>query len=197
MIGPVENERVIDIYREAHARTGAPVIYPSDIEAPLIKSFPFDFSKTFFVVHSVEVARDIVHSLSFHINIIVPLHALVRRIRSLDTFMELKSDQINIIATPGCQYKSDFKKYGGYGLSLGSDIVCQDISHTLSSLAFPWNPPKLDGKQDDDYGKWICDICGLVAKLSEKENYTKHGFTYCSIACLADHRKRGFAPLAD
>jgi len=155
-----------------------------------------DLSGIFFVTETVDIAfaLDKVLTRRGHINCIVPLTALMRRIESIVPFRDLEAssnNRIRIITSPGCQYKSDSKKFGGLGM-----IDCgrvQNPSAILMDMSFPWNPPKLHATQDDDYGKWVCDICGLVAKLSEKENYTKHGFTYCSIACLADHRKRGFA----
>ena len=111
----------------------------------------------------------------------------------------LKSSSTCVMAT-GTAFKTDMKKYGGRGMEFGLNFVKNKISisqwndmnaRALRLLNFYWDPPKLNVKNEDS-PKWVCHICGTAAKFSEKENYTKHGFTYCSIACLAEHRKKGF-----
>ena len=196
MMGPIEKDRVVEIYKEAHSRTGAPILINSAlIDVAGEKSFPTN--KAFIVTESVGQVVKVIESINAPpnqcMNFVVPTS-----IESLDPFLQVeasKDESVCIIPTVGCEYKVDFKKFGGSGFSLGH-YTLSNIANIITSLSFAWDPPKLDGKQDDDYGIWVCDICGLVAKLSEKENYTKHGFTYCSISCLAAHRKKGFAPLA-
>lgn len=92
--------------------------------------------------------------------------------------------------TSKCRFKTDFKKYGGQGI----DIFPQSNVHLKSAplvFQFNWDPPKLD-VAPEDVGRWICDICGVSAELSERENYTKLGYTYCSTICLGVHRKRNW-----
>ena len=91
----------------------------------------------------------------------------------------------------GCRYKSDFKKFGGAGICFSSPI----IDSTRALLSFDWNPPLLDSTREENNAKWICDICKKIERVVDQPNYTKLGFTYCSSACLAVHRKRGFLPV--
>lgn len=105
-----------------------------------------------------------------------------------------------MVMSSGIRYKTDMKKYGGNGIDLQSMKKRVEESewnkaHSLARnlLQFEWEPPKLNVKAEDS-PKWICHICGFVAKLDEQENYTKHGFTYCSISCLSQHRKNNFQP---
>ena len=116
----------------------------------------------------------------------------------------MKTPYIRPVVSTGTHCKTNLKMFGGQGFEffashaesrIGKSEVQSIHSHALSLLAFRWNPPKLDTKVEEQVSKWVCDICGLSAGQDEHPNYTKLGFTYCSIACLSDHRKRGFAPL--
>ena len=106
----------------------------------------------------------------------------------------------SVVMSSGIRYKTDMKKYGGNGIDFSFMKKRVEESewknaHSIARklLQFDWEPPKLNVKAEDS-PKWICHICGFVAKLDEQENYTKHGFTYCSISCLSQHRKKNFQP---
>jgi len=196
-LGPfMMNDSVLTkAFVEAHKRTGAPLFVELSPKShgndcPLLQLV--DLSKTFFVIRDFDTAKYFVDRFEGNgqLNLIVPSTAT-----NAASFKAL-SPSCSIFVSPGCGQKVDFKKFGGLGFDSPSPIVRgTSTTGALSILAFPWSPPKLNAQQDDDYGKWVCDICGLRAKLSEKENFTKHGYTYCSVACLSSHRNRGFEPL--
>lgn len=201
MLGPLvidaqTPESIVRMYLSAQSRTGRPVLtimvqniyrFQEIVGSGLI----FDWTKT--VVFSSEDADTIPHSA------IIGLTFRPDDILFTNIFKELTDKPI--VMSSGSMYKTDLRRYGGRGIDFAFDfLISKGVSekrlHAVNSLAlslleFNWDPPKLD-VQIDDSAKWVCDVCGLTAKLSEKENYTKHGFTYCSIACLSDHRKRGF-----
>lgn len=192
-LGPLalDNPEVVKVYMEAQKRTGAPLFVDirdqSQVEiCTQFFSSPKN-SNLFFIVRDFEIAKNIRDKLLT--NIVIPCAQSIPdpRLKSLP----------NVSFSPGCCLKTDFKKFGGLGFhhGIGWSTKPSNTTTIFSSLSFAWSPPKLNSQQDDDYGKWVCDICGLRAKLSEKENFTKHGYTYCSVACLSSHRKRGFEPL--
>jgi hypothetical protein len=120
--------------------------------------------------------------------------------RSMGEAMQVFNQLGNrVMASTGTQFKTDHIRYGGSGimafprfLANRGVVVSNHLARSL--LMFHWDPPKLTVLQQESE-KWVCDVCGFTARLNEKENYTKHGFTYCSIPCLAEHRKRGFTSL--
>jgi hypothetical protein len=107
--------------------------------------------------------------------------------------------RVTFAFSTGCKYKTDLLKYGGQGFEFAFNFLRQSSPNaaktnaTFSSLLeFAWNPPKLCVMRDVESQKWVCDVCGFIARSDEAQNYTKHGFTYCSVACLSVHRKRNF-----
>ena len=193
-IGPfvLDSPATSEIYLEAQKRTGAPLFAEVAPTSSLDLLDSIDCSKILLIVRDFDTASRLVSRIgnTKKLNLVVPCcdQGIDPRFKDLP--------DCTIFFSPGCSQKIHFKKFGGLGFDSLRGHVNSDSAAALSLLAFPWNPPKLNGQQDDDYGKWVCDICGLRAKLSEKENFTKHGYTYCSIACLASHRKRGFEPLS-
>jgi hypothetical protein len=185
----------VRMYVNAQKRTGGPMLVLSVKSAErlqeLDKELEFDWNRTIVFGDSGENGPVKFFGLTF------PGERILHANRSLEF---LKRNPGNCVMSTGIEYKTDMKKFGGRGMEFGLRFVHQNISedhwkamHALSLklLDFTWDPPKLYVK-DEESPKWICHICGLIAKLNEQENYTKHGFTYCSIACLSEHRKRGF-----
>jgi hypothetical protein len=201
MLGPLvidaqTSETLVCMYLSAQSRTGRPVLtimvqcmhrFQEIIGSGLI----FDWTKT--VVFGADDAD------TFPNSAIIGLTFRPDDILFKNIFKKL-TDKPTVMSS-GSMYKTDLRRFGGRGIDFAFDYlknkaVSEERLNAINSLAlslleFNWDPPKLD-VQIDDSAKWVCDVCGLSAKLSEKENYTKHGFTYCSIACLSDHRKRGF-----
>lgn len=105
------------------------------------------------------------------------------------------------VISTGTQYKTDLKKFGGRGVDylpnfaasrLDATALSKMNAHALSLLHFTWEPPKLATMREELIVKWVCDVCGHRGRTDEEQNYTKLGFTYCSIKCLSEHRKRNF-----
>ena len=112
---------------------------------------------------------------------------------SAELFSQLEGRSV---ASTGTLFKTDHKRYGGLGVDafpffLRRCGLAPSGSLAATLLRFTWDPPKL-AVLEQESEKWVCDVCGLTARLNEKENYTKLGFTYCSIPCLSEHRKRGY-----
>ncbi len=194
-IGPfvLESTQVANIHLEAQKRTGAPLfIQISSGDSSVLSILEsVDLSKIFLVPKNFETACRLVDRFG---NTKRPNLVITCSEGGLDPRYSSLGD-CQIFVSPGCSQKVHFKKFGGLGFDMLRRTSADSAEAALSVLSFAWNPPKLNAQQDDDYGKWVCDICGFRAKLSEKENFTKHGYTYCSVACLASHRKRGFEPL--
>ena len=169
MLGPlVISEDVpvstLEAYKNAQEKTGAPIL----VHVHNVEVFSrIDFS--YFSGHLSFWGEDVAESVAHLSNVSVGDTVVSKRICGL--------------ITSGCMYKADFKLFGGSGLSSGT--------RGAELFAFAWNPPKLDSIVEEG-GKWICDICGVSAKLADQENYTKHGFTYCSTSCLSVHRRRNW-----
>ena len=192
-IGPLllDSAESVRVCVESHKRTNAPVfVYASSNQSYLsefIHSIE-DSSKVFLIIEKIEVWEYVSrHFIDKKFHVIIPCSTSDYRLKALTI--------PNALYSPGCSQKVHFKKFGGLGFDEDRYLLQSNRVNPFQLLGFAWSPPKLNGQQDDDYGKWVCDICGVRAKLSEQENFTKHGYTYCSVACLSSHRKRGFEPL--
>ena len=176
----MNNPEDLEIYVSAHSQTGAPLFVncvcherfsTSGAVVFLKQPICLDFSHLPNVFHLSQISND------FHITNPTP-----------------SQDLSNCLFSKWCRYKTDFKKFGGQGIDLCAEQMDRNLEHFRRIFSFEWNPPKLNLVQEKSE-KWICDVCKVVAKSEEQENYTKHGFTYCSIKCLAAHRKLNWAPL--
>jgi hypothetical protein len=155
----------------------------------------FNYERTIFYGISTCNHLDVLHSIGPQIKVcltstevgITTLESLVKYAKGLGN--------LSVFLSTGTHYKIHLKKYGGKGIDyvqrqFGENCLMADA---LKLFEFEWDPPKLISQRDEEIEKWVCDICGVVAKSNEQQNYTKHGFTYCSIACLSEHRKRNFS----
>lgn len=193
----------LNIYSSAQSRTDAPLIihipedsrqYPliveclNELNPNRIIFTKFDNSeklKQFIQINS--------NSSNFLITIPSPDDCLLGK--SIESSLEIvRAHPGKCFVSSGCNYKHNFLKYGGHGFGYAPRLLA---AHSLiartdpSVLSFNWSPPKASWVEEWE-GKWVCDVCGFVSKFKDQENYTKFGFTYCSIKCLSDHRKRHF-----
>ena len=193
MLGPLvidESTSAIRVkmYINAQRRAGNVLLVCRVISSSRLEFFlpEFDMTRTVFFSSSTE---------SFPA---VAIRGVTIRPDSLPTDPNLLE---RAVVSTGVEFKTDMKKYGGLGIDFSVNYLRNRIPDpqwegmqklASSLLEFHWQPPKLDVRNEDESPKWICHMCGLVSRLSDQENYTKHGFTYCSIACLSEHRRKGF-----
>jgi hypothetical protein len=201
MLGPMvidsdTSESQVRMYVNAQQKSGSPVltvqVKDSNRFQALAKSIDFNWNKTvIFGIKSAANLKDISQEIT--IGLTVNPADLV----ASGNTDGAPPDLFSTVISTGVECKTDMKKFGGEGIDFcyryydWKDLESA-TSRALSLLNFDWNPPMLNVVVEDESAKWVCDICGLTARLNEKENYTKHGYTYCSIACLGEHRKRGF-----
>lgn len=171
----------------------------------------FDFGRTvFFGICSTQGVTELLEIGAPHVNLGLEINpdsdsrqeaTFLSPHQAIDVLNTFKNDRrITPVISTGAKYKTDLIKYGGQGIGFSLNFLRRLYPNYLNSsnqaglslLDFSWNPPKLNVKKEEDIPKWVCDICGQVGRSDEQQNYTKHGFTYCSIACLSEHRKRNF-----
>lgn len=89
-----------------------------------------------------------------------------------------------LLLSPGLCMRHHFSNFGGLGLNRP-----EMRTDAIDFFSFPWEPPRVEVKIEKQL--WSCDVCGTSGDESVR-NYTKMGFTYCSMTCLSTHRKAGF-----
>ncbi len=203
MLGPLVIDSTVttetlNMYAEAHKKTGAPLLLHvvNFTDSNRICHAGVNPACTIFFGAKSEKDLETIHCCfgSGTTCPIIGLNTNDLSEREIDALLHAsaKHSNISLTTSAGCQYKTDFKKCGGSGFFVPISI---SPNYIAERLAFPWSAPVLESRREEESDRWVCDVCGVTARLNEKENYTKLGFTYCSIACLASHRKRGFCPL--
>ena len=103
-----------------------------------------------------------------------------------------------VIISTGMFFRSHFATFGGPGLGFARTVLEKKFpgfahlvlrDNALKWLDFDWCPPTVEAVVKKQI--WICNVCGKQGD-DDVQNYTKLGFLYCSMPCLAAHRKTGF-----
>jgi hypothetical protein len=198
MLGPLiltqdTSPESVEVYIKAHERTSAPLLVHVTDFIKYEEFRPKLRSVKTIVFRGYTSHRMHLSSEPLHLMGVCTRNTCRSEVESL---MRIASSDVGTAVTfsPGCRYKTDFKKYGGRGFTSRSYTEPESL-RIAEFIAFPWSAPAAPSKPIDEAEMWVCDVCGVSARMDEKENYTKLGYTYCSIPCLASHRKRGFAPL--
>lgn len=219
MLGPLVIDELTDIghvrmYTIAQEKAGNVLMLVHVRRFERLKRLITDFglslnyARTVFVGLRQENVDELLES-SPHLNILITLNpdSICRQdrrclspSRSLGILERYRKEpKVTIVMSTGCMYKTDLIKFGGQGFKYSMNFLRPDSLQYFESskggkqlIEFNWDPPKLCFIKEEEVVKWVCEICGFVARSDQVENYTKHGFTYCSIACLSEHRKRNF-----
>ena len=187
----------IEAYATAQAATGAPlVLLVPDHEVKqsleVLKAYSASMAKVVFLNARDKSTINALINEGCLVGFTSPslearAHASPFRGLSVDELKELLPEvpKDRLLLSPGLCMRHHFTNFGGFGLNRRE----MTSEGTNAFLTFPWEPPRVEVKVEKQF--WTCHICATSGDELVR-NYTKMGFTYCSMICLSRHRSAGF-----
>ena len=211
MLGPVTDLAEVDMYIAAHQATRAPLVLQlenSDVFKVIdsIQSRSIDSTRFCFLNSPDSIDLLLNKTAAFlgftcpcleseFLTRVFPTRAIAGQAPSSMKQIAKLVPHDRLLLSSGMFLKPHLRKYGGVGIQLAQYLLESGDQTVLRTaawnfLSFEWSPPEF--RKVVQKKLWTCQVCAKE-DTEDVRNYSKMGFTYCSMGCLGKHRSLGFA----